>query len=58
MLFPYSLPSDTRPSPYPMDLGGTPEADAAAHAAAFPIVVAHLQGGRAGLASDRFTGGS
>jgi dienelactone hydrolase len=44
MLFPYTLPSDTRPSPLPMDVGGTPEADAAAHAAAWPVVVKHLRG--------------
>lgn len=46
MLFPYALPSDTKPSPFQMDVGGTPEANVAAHAEAWPIVVEHLLGRR------------
>jgi dienelactone hydrolase len=44
MLFPYTRPSDTLIPALPADLGGTPEADAAAHRAAWPRVVAHLLG--------------
>jgi uncharacterized protein len=44
MLFPYTPPADVPFPPFPMDLGGTPEADAEAHASAWPQVVRHLQG--------------
>jgi dienelactone hydrolase len=43
-LFPYVRPSDTLIPAMPADLGGTPEADAAAHRATWPRVVAHLRG--------------
>jgi hypothetical protein len=44
MLFPYTRPSDLTFPPYPAELGGTPKADADAHASAWPTVVAHLRG--------------
>jgi dienelactone hydrolase len=44
MLFPYTRPSDTLIPAMPADLGGSAEADAAAHRAAWPQVVAHLRG--------------
>jgi dienelactone hydrolase len=44
MLFPYTRPSDTAIPALAVDLGGTPEADAAAHRAAWPRVVEHLSG--------------
>jgi dienelactone hydrolase len=44
MLFPYTRPSDTLIPAMPAALGGTPEADAAAHRAAWPKVVKHLHG--------------
>lgn len=44
MLFPYTRPPDTLIPALPADLGGSPEADAAAHRAAWPAVVAHLRG--------------
>jgi uncharacterized protein len=43
MLFPYRRPSDTLIPAMPADLGGTREADAEAHRAAWPAVVAHLR---------------
>lgn len=43
MLFPYVRPSDVMVPAFPMDLGGTPEADAAAHADAWGQVVSHLR---------------
>ena len=43
MLFPYSRPNDTEVPAYPVDLGGTPEADSEAHQAAWPVVVQHLR---------------
>ena len=43
MLFPYTLPADGLAPQIPMDLGGTAEADAAAHADAWPQVVEHLR---------------
>jgi dienelactone hydrolase len=43
MLFPYKRPSDTLIPALPADLGGNPAADAAAHRAAWPAVVAHLR---------------
>ena len=43
MLFPYTRPSDVTFPPFPAELGGTPDADAAAHASAWPKVVAHLR---------------
>lgn len=43
MLFPYVRPSDTLIPAMPAELGGTPEADAEAHRAAWPAVVAHLR---------------
>jgi dienelactone hydrolase len=43
MLFPYTRPSDTLIPAMPADLGGSPAADAAAHRAALPAVVAHLR---------------
>jgi uncharacterized protein len=43
MLFPYTRPSDTSIPALPADLGGTLAADAAAHRAAWPAVVAHLR---------------
>ena len=46
LLFPYSLPSDGSKPPFPVALGGTTEADAEAHALAWPEVVAHLRGNR------------
>jgi dienelactone hydrolase len=44
MLFPYSRPADTKVPAMPMDYGGSPEYDAAAHADAWPIVLARLRG--------------
>jgi acetyl esterase/lipase len=44
MLFPYTRPSDVTFPALPMDVGGTPQADADAHASAWPQVVAHLRG--------------
>jgi dienelactone hydrolase len=41
-LFPYRKPANAARPPLPFDLGGSPEADRAAHAAAWPTVVAHL----------------
>jgi pimeloyl-ACP methyl ester carboxylesterase len=46
MLFPYTRPTDVPFPPFPMELGGTPEADADAHASAWPAVVRHLRGTR------------
>jgi hypothetical protein len=47
-LFPYNRPSDA-PLPMPFDLGGSGDADRAAHASAWPQIVAHLkQPGSAG----------
>jgi pimeloyl-ACP methyl ester carboxylesterase len=43
MLFPYTPPTDVPFPPYPLDLGGTPVADAAAHASAWPKVIAQLR---------------
>lgn len=43
MLFPYVPPSDVMMPPYPMDVGGTADADAAAHADAWGSVVSHLR---------------
>jgi dienelactone hydrolase len=43
MLFPYSRPVDTRVPEMPMDLGGSPEDDAAAHADAWPRVLSCLR---------------
>jgi dienelactone hydrolase len=43
MLFPYKRPSDTLIPALHADLGGNPAADAAAHRAAWPAVVAHLR---------------
>jgi pimeloyl-ACP methyl ester carboxylesterase len=43
MLFPYVRPSDVMVPAMPMDLGGSPEADAAAHADAWTQVVNHLR---------------
>jgi hypothetical protein len=43
MLFPYVRPSDVTVPAFPMDLGGTPEADAAAHADAWGQVIDHLR---------------
>jgi dienelactone hydrolase len=47
MLFPYSRPSDVTVPPYPMDVGGTADADAAAHADAWGTVVDRLRPRRA-----------
>jgi dienelactone hydrolase len=44
MLFPYSRPGDTLVPDMPTDLGGTPEANAAAHADAWPLVLECLLG--------------
>jgi hypothetical protein len=44
MFVPYVRPSDTLIPAMPADLGGTPEADAAAHRATWPRVIAHLRG--------------
>lgn len=44
MLFPYTRPSDTLMPALPAALGGSAEADAAAHRAAWPTVLAHLRG--------------
>jgi hypothetical protein len=44
MLFPYTHPSDVPSPPFPVELGGTPRADADAHASAWPTVVRHLRG--------------
>jgi hypothetical protein len=43
MLFPYSRPTDVPFPAFPLELGGTREADAEAHASAWPVVVRHLQ---------------
>jgi hypothetical protein len=43
MLFPYTPPPDVPAPPFPMDLGGTPEANAIAHRSAWPAIVAHLR---------------
>jgi len=43
MLFPYVRPSDVTAPPFPVDVGGTADADAAAHSAAWEIVVDHLR---------------
>ncbi|HEY7187196.1 MAG TPA: acyl-CoA thioester hydrolase/BAAT C-terminal domain-containing protein [Vicinamibacterales bacterium] len=43
MLFPYIRPSDVTVPPFPVDLGGTADADAAAHAEAWATVVDHLR---------------
>jgi dienelactone hydrolase len=48
MLFPYERPSDVMVPEFPMDLGGTPDADAAAHADAWGQVVVHLRQSVAG----------
>jgi hypothetical protein len=45
MLFPYSRPADTQVPEMPVDHGGSPEDDAAAHADAWPTVLACLRGG-------------
>ncbi len=44
LLFPYSRPPDTHVPPFLTDYGGNPESDAAAHADAWPQVVACLRG--------------
>ena len=44
MLFPYTRPSDTQVPEMPTDHGGSPDADAAAHADAWPIVLECLRG--------------
>ncbi|HEY7449175.1 MAG TPA: SAM-dependent methyltransferase [Vicinamibacterales bacterium] len=44
-LFPPKAPSGA-PPPMPFDLGGSRDADRAAHAAAWPQIVAHLEQGR------------
>ena len=46
MLFPYSRPADTMVREMLTDYGGSPEADAAAHANAWPEVLRCLRGGR------------
>jgi uncharacterized protein len=43
MLFPYTRPTDTRVPEMPMDLGGNPENDAAAHLDAWPTVLKCLR---------------
>jgi hypothetical protein len=43
MLFPYTRPSDTEIPAMPAALGGSPEADAAAHRVAWPEVIKHLR---------------
>jgi acetyl esterase/lipase len=43
LLFPYTRPTDVPFPPFPLELGGTPHADAEAHASAWPKVVRHLQ---------------
>ena len=43
MLHPYTRPSDLSFPAFPMDLGGTAEADAQANASALPRVVEHLR---------------
>jgi uncharacterized protein len=43
-LFPWTPPPDVLFPPFPAALGGTPGKDAAAHASAWPHVVAHLKG--------------
>jgi len=47
MLFPYSRPSDVNVPPFPVDVGGTADADAAAHVEAWQVVVDHLRHDRA-----------
>lgn len=47
MLFPYVRPSDVTVPPFPVDVGGTADADAAAHADAWGTVVDHLRHVRA-----------
>jgi uncharacterized protein len=44
MLFPYTRPADTKVPEMPTDLGGSPEANAAAHADAWPTVLRYLRG--------------
>jgi dienelactone hydrolase len=44
MLFPYSRPTDTQVPEMPVDHGGSPEDDAAAHADAWPKVLRCLRG--------------
>lgn len=44
MLFPYTRPADTQVPELPMDLGGTPDDDAAAHVDAWPTVLKYLRG--------------
>lgn len=46
MLFPYTRPTDTAVPEMPMDLGGNPDADAAAHLDAWSAVVGCLLGKR------------
>jgi len=43
MLFPYVRPSDVTVPPFPVDLGGSADADARAHAEAWATVVDHLR---------------
>jgi len=43
MLFPYTRPSDTLVPDGPIDLGGSAEADTAAHRASWPVVVETLR---------------
>jgi uncharacterized protein len=47
MLFPYARPSDVTGPPFPVDVGGTADADAAAHVEAWQVVVDHLRHDRA-----------
>jgi hypothetical protein len=44
MLFPYARPTDTLIPEWPFDVGGSPDADRAAHRAAWPEVVKTLLG--------------
>jgi hypothetical protein len=43
MLFPYVRPSDVPSPPFPIEVGGTAEADADSHAEAWESVVSHLR---------------
>ena len=43
MLFPYSRPTDVPFPAFPVELAGTPEADADAHVSAWPVALRHLQ---------------
>jgi pimeloyl-ACP methyl ester carboxylesterase len=43
MLFPYTRPSDVTVPPFPVDLGGSADADADAHAEAWQLIVTHLR---------------